>query len=90
VKLGFDASYLPADWVRSSVNQRIHESRQRVLNLNASWNVSKTTVLRLNLDNLLARRKARIDEYLEQDSIVRLSTWNANHARIVLRFETSL
>lgn len=90
VKLGFDASYLPEDWVRSSVNQRVYESSRRVLNLNASWNVSKSTVLRLNLDNLLARRKARIDEYLEQDSIVRLSAWNANHARIVVRFETSL
>ena len=46
--------------------------------------------MRLNLDNLLAKRKARIDEYLEQDSIVRLSAWNASHARIVVRFETSL
>ena len=90
VKLGFDASYLPEDWVRSSINQRIYESSRRTLNLNASWNVSKATVLRLNLDNLLPRRKSRIDDYLEQDSIVRLSTWNANHARIVVRFETSL
>lgn len=90
VKLGFDASYLPEDWVRSSVNQRVYESSRRTLNLNASWNVSKTSVLRLNLDNLLARRKARIDDYLERDSIVRLSTWNANHARVVVRFETSL
>lgn len=90
VKLGFDASYLPEDWVRSNVNHRVYESSRRVLNLNASWNVSKTTVLRLNLDNLLARRTARIDEYLEQDSIVRLSAWNANHARILARFETSL
>lgn len=90
VKLGFDASYLPEDWVRSSVNQRVYESSRRTLNLNASWNVSKATVLRLNLDNLLHQRKSRIDEYLERDSIVRLSTWNANHARIVVRFETSL
>lgn len=90
LKLGFDASYLPEDWVRSSVNQRIYESSRRTLNLNASWNVSKTTVLRLNLDNLLHQRKARIDEYLEGNGIVRLSAWNANHARVVVRFETSL
>ncbi|MGI4844991.1 MAG: TonB-dependent receptor plug domain-containing protein [Janthinobacterium lividum] len=90
VKLGFDAGYLPEEWVRSSTRQRVYESSRRTLNLNASWSVSKTTILRLNLDNLLHRRKSRIDEYLEQDSIVRLSTWNANHARIVLRFETSL
>lgn len=90
VKLGFDASYLPRDWVRVSSSQRVHESHRRMLNLNASWNVSKTTVLRLNLDNLLAARKGRIDEYLERDSVVRLSTWNADHARMVLRFETSL
>lgn len=90
VKLGFDASYLPEDWVRSNVNQRIYESSRRTLNLNASWNVGKTTVLRLNLDNLLPQRKARIDDYLERDGIVRLSTWNANHTRIVVRFETSL
>ena len=89
VKLGFDASYLPEDWVRSSVNQRVYESSRRTLNLNASWNVSKTTVFRLNLDNLLPRRKSRIDDYLEGGSIVRLSTWNTNHARIVVRFETS-
>ena len=90
IKLGFDASYLPEDWVRSSVNQRVYESSRRTLNLNASWNVGKATVLRLNLDNLLHQRKSRIDEYLERDSIVRLSTWNAHHARIVVRFETSL
>lgn len=90
VKLGVDASYLPQDWVRSSINQRVYESSGRTLNLHASWNVDKTTILRLNLDNLLHRRKTRIDEYLERDSIVRLSTRNANHARIVLRFETSL
>jgi len=90
LKLGFDASYLPEDWVRSSVNQRIYASSRRTLNLNASWNVSKTTILRLNLDNLLHQRKARIDEYLEGDGIVRLSAWNTHHARVVLRFETSL
>lgn len=90
LKLGFDASYLPEDWVRSSVSRRVYESSRRTLNLNASWNAGKATVLRLNLDNLLARRKARVDDYLERDSIVRLSTWNADHARIVVRFETSL
>ncbi|WP_306395778.1 TonB-dependent receptor plug domain-containing protein [Telluria beijingensis] len=88
--LGFDASYLPEDWVRSSGSQRVYESSRPTLNLNASWNVSKATVLRLNLDNLLPQRKSRIDEFQERDSIVRLSTWNANHARIVVRFETSL
>ena len=90
VKLGFDASYLPEDWVRSSSKQRVYESSRRTLNLNASWSVSKTTTLRLNLDKLLHQRRSRIDEYLEQNSTVRLSTWNADHARIVVRFETSL
>ena len=90
VKLGFDASYLPEDWVRNSARQRVYESSRRTLNLNASWNASKTTILRLNLDNLLHQRTSRIDEYLEQGSLVRLSTWNTHHARVVVRFETSL
>ena len=90
VKLGFDASYLPEDWVRSSARQRVYESSRRTLNLNASWNASKTTILRLNLDNLLHQRASRIDEYLEQGSLVRLSTWNTHHARVVVPFETSL
>ncbi|MDK6078273.1 TonB-dependent receptor plug domain-containing protein [Massilia varians] len=90
VKLGFDASYLPEDWVRSSARQRVYESSRRTLNLNASWNASKTAILRLNLDNLLHHRASRIDEYLEQGSLLRLSTWNTHHARVVVRFETSL
>ncbi len=90
VKLGFDASYLPDDWVRSSARQRVYESSRRTLNLNASWNASKTAILRLNLDNLLHQRTSRIDEYLERGSLVRLSTWNTHHARVVVRFETSL
>ena len=90
LKLGIDASYLPHDWVRNGVNQQVYESSRRTLNLNASWSVNKSTTLRFNLDNLLDNDKLRIDEYLSRDGVLGLSTRSSNHARVALRFETSL
>lgn len=90
LKLGFETSYLPEEWIRKSITQRVYESSRRTLNLNASLNVSKDTTLRLHLDNLLAPHKTRIDEYLESNQMLRLSTSSSNHARVVVRFETTL
>jgi outer membrane receptor for ferrienterochelin and colicins len=90
VKLGIDASYLPGDWVRDSVNQRVYESGKRVLSMNASWTVSKQTRLVLNLDNLVPRTRSRIDEYLGAAEIVRRTTNTSNHARVAIRLETKL
>lgn len=90
VKLGIDASYLPGDWVRDSVNQRVYESGKRVLGMNASWTVSKQTRLVLNLDNLVPRTRSRIDEYLGAAEIVRRTTDTSNHTRVAIRLETKL
>ncbi|MEW7849094.1 TonB-dependent receptor [Massilia aurea] len=90
VTLGVDASYLPDDWVRHSVNQRVFESSKRTLNLNASWTISKTTTLRFNLDNLLPQDKTRIDDYLEGAGLVRRATRSSNDPRFIIRFNTQL
>lgn len=90
VKLGIDASYLPGDWVRDSVSQRVYESGKRVLGMNASWTVSKQTRLVLNLDNLVPRTRSRIDAYLGAAEIVRRTTDTSNHARVAIRLETRL
>ncbi|MEW7849095.1 TonB-dependent receptor [Massilia aurea] len=90
VKLGVDASYLPDEWVRDSVRQRVYESSKLVLGMNASWTVSKQTRLVLNLDNLLSHNRSRIDEYLGVADVVRRTTATSNHSRIALRLETRL
>jgi len=90
VKLGIDASYLPDDWVRDSINQRVYESSKLVLGMNASWTISKQTRLVLNLDNLVSRNRSRIDEYLGVADLLRRTTATSNHSRIALRLETRL
>ena len=83
-------SYLPGDWVRDSVNQRVYESGKRVLGMNASWTVSKQTRLVLNLDHLVPRTRSRIDAYLGAAEIVWRTTDTSNHARVAIRLETRL
>jgi len=90
VKLGVDASYLPQDWARYSVNQRVFESRKRTLNLHASWNISKRSTLRFQVDNLLPQDPTRIDEYLAGSGMVRRVANASSHALFLIRFNTQL
>lgn len=90
LKLGVEASVLPADWVRDSVSQRIYQSSRNTLGLNGSWKVNAKSRLTFNLDNLLHKSLTRIEEYQTGRELLRLTTDSANYARISMKFDTSL
>ncbi|MFN3792457.1 TonB-dependent receptor plug domain-containing protein [Massilia sp.] len=90
LKLGVDANYLPGDWVRTSVSERVYESQRFTLGANASWQLDAKSKLTLNLDNLLHRTTSRISEYRGPAGLLRQLTRNSDAARMSLRLETSL
>lgn len=90
LKLGFEASVLPADWVRDSASRRIYQSGTRTLGVNGSWKIDAKSKLTFNLDNLLHRPTARIDEYRSGPELLRWWTGSAGHARFSLKFDTVL
>lgn len=90
LKWGFEASYLPGDWVRDSLNTRVYESNRAVLGVNASWKLDAKSRLLINIDNLLHQTKTHIDDYLEASKVLRLSTQSEDYVRFAIRFETSL
>jgi outer membrane receptor protein involved in Fe transport len=89
LKWGFEANYLPGDWVRDSLSERVYESKRATLGLNASWKIGSKSHLQINLDNLLHKTTTRFDDYLEAGGVLRLSTRSADYARFALRFDTS-
>jgi outer membrane receptor for ferrienterochelin and colicins len=90
LKLGIEASVLPADWVRDSVNQRVYQSGRNTLGVNGSWKIDAKSRVTLNLDNLLHRTATRIEEYQSGPELLRLTSGNADYARISVKFDTSL
>jgi outer membrane receptor for ferrienterochelin and colicin len=90
VKLGLEASVLPSDWMRDSVRQRIYQSGKTTLGLNGSWKIDAKSRLSVNLDNLLHKTATRIEEYQTGPDLLRLTTGSDEHARISVKFDTSL
>jgi outer membrane receptor protein involved in Fe transport len=90
LKLGVEASVLPADWIRNNLSERVYQSTKTTLGLNASWKIDAKARLTVNLDNLLHRTGTRIDEYGMGLESLRLSTRNADYARLSVKFDTSL
>jgi hypothetical protein len=90
LKLGAEASVLPADWVRDNVNERVYTSTKSALGVNAAWKIDTKSKLTLNLDNLLHRTATRIDEYQSGSQLFRLMTNNDDFMRIAVKFDTAL
>lgn len=90
LKWGFEASYLPGDWVRDSQDERVYESNQATLGLNATWKLDAKSRLSINLDNLLHKTNTRIVDYLEANDVLRMTSHSADYARFAIRFETTL
>jgi hypothetical protein len=90
VKLGFDASLLPADWVRNNLSERIYQSSKFTLGANARWKLTADSSLTLNLDNLLPKTASRIDEYQSQAESLQRFTNVSNYSRVSLQLETKL
>ncbi len=90
LKLGVEASVLPGEWTRSSASERVYQSGRRTLGINGSWKIDAKSKVTVNLDNLLHRSTTRIEEYRTVDALLRESTGAADHARIGIKFDTSL
>ncbi len=90
LKLGVETSFLPADWVRNDVSERVYQSRKSTLNLNGSWRFNPATRLVMNLDTTFPGRSTRINEYLSGSELSRLDTNSAAYSRITVRLETKL
>lgn len=90
LKLGFETNLLPAGWVRSNLSQRVHQSSQFTMGVNASWKFSANSRLTLNIDNLLPRKNRKIDEYQSLDGLYLRTTNNSSYSRFVIRLETML
>jgi outer membrane receptor for ferrienterochelin and colicins len=90
VKLGFEASFAPSDWVRNNLTERVYQSSKAALGANASWSFSATSRMTANLDNLLNHRTSRIDAWEDGVSYLERVTRRTDHARFALRFETTL
>jgi len=90
LKLGVEASVLPSDWTRSSASERVFQSSRQTLGINGSWKLDAKSKLTFNLDNLLYRSTTRIEEYRNGADLLRVSTSGDDHARIGVKFDTSL
>ncbi|MEW6020563.1 MAG: TonB-dependent receptor plug domain-containing protein [Pseudomonadota bacterium] len=90
VKIGVEGSYLPDDWVRSNLSERVYQSSKTGLGANASWTFPSKARLTLNLDDLLHRDSRSVRTYLGSPELLQLDTRSSNHARVTLRYETKL
>lgn len=90
LKLGVESNYLPGDWVRTSLRERVFQSHRFTLGANAAWQLDPKSKITLNLDNLLHRTNLRIEEYAGLAGLLREAGSSADYARVSLRFETRL
>lgn len=90
LKLGVESSYLPGDWTRSNLSERVHESHRFTLGASAAWQLDPKSKFTLNLDNLLHRTSTRITEYGNPAGRLRQVTGTSDEARFSLRFDTRL
>lgn len=90
LKLGVESNYLPGDWVRSNLTERVYESHRFTLGASGAWQLDPKSKITLNLDNLLHRTSTRIDEVRDASALLRRVTESSDDARMSLRFETRL
>jgi outer membrane receptor protein involved in Fe transport len=90
LKFGADISILPSTWVRNNTSQRIYQSSRTTLSVNGSWKINSKSRLTVNLDNLLPRKRSRIDEYESVPTLLHVSTQNKDYTRISMKFDASL
>ena len=90
IKVGFEANLLPADWVRTNLNQRVYQSSQLSIGLNFSWKLNSTSKIIAGAENILRRKNVRVDEFYSDSNLLTLSTNRRSYSRISLRLETSL
>ncbi|QNA90890.1 TonB-dependent receptor [Massilia sp. Dwa41.01b] len=90
VKFGMDGSYLPGDWVRSNLSERVYQSRKTTLGANANWTFASKARLSVALDDLVSHTSEGVHEYIGSDQLLQQHTSNRTRTRLSLRFETKL
>nr|WP_229506452.1 TonB-dependent receptor [Massilia sp. BJB1822] len=90
VKLTFDANWLPADWTRESLTERIYQSSKFTLNAGVNWKIDSRLRLSLNFDNLLKKGATRIDEYRNMSTMLQRYADIPSYRRVAARLEMNL
>lgn len=90
LKMNLDANWLPADWTRQSLAERVYQGKKFTLNANASWSVAPGTRLKVKVENLFPQDLNRIDQYTgAEESLLRHSSSSA-FRRVVVGIDMSL
>lgn len=89
LKADVDLSVLPGDWVRDSVSHRIYEGRQVSLNTSLNWKPAAAFRLVVSLDNLVAKKRSRIDQFSLAEGFFTKSTSTSAYRKIGVRAECS-
>lgn len=90
LKLNIDANWLPADWTRKSLTERIYQGKKLTLNANAQWTLASGTRLKVNLENIFPMDLNRTDEYLGKEQSMQRYTTTSAFRRIVIGIDMSL
>lgn len=90
LKMNLDANWLPADWTRQSLAERVYQGKKFTLNANTSWSVAPGTRLKVKVENLFPQDLNRIDQYTgAEESLLRHSSSSA-FRRVVVGIDMSL
>ncbi|MES2212699.1 MAG: TonB-dependent receptor [Pseudomonadota bacterium] len=90
LKFDMDANWAPGGWVRTNATQRIFQDRAFNLGASASWTINPDTRLFINLDNLVAHKSQRVDEYINPEELVRQQTTSTTDTRLSVRLQIKL
>lgn len=90
LKLNLDAHYLPAEWIRSSDQLRSYQSSRFTFNANASWTFKAGPSLVLGVEDLGARDRRSVNEYLAGQQILHLFATQSSQPRLTFRLDITL
>lgn len=90
LKMNIDANWLPADWTRQSLTERVYQGGKFTLNANTNWGIAPGVRLKLNLENLFPQDWNRIDEYTGAEQSLHRSSNSAAFRRVVIGLDMTL
>lgn len=90
IRLHFDASSLPSDWIRNNQTRLSYESRLTSLSSSISWTPNNATRLSFDINSFLPDNRLGIKEYQQNSKLIRRSTERTNHTQMSVRLELKL
>lgn len=90
LKFDIDANWAPGGWVRTSKTQRIFQDRTFSLGGSASWTINPDIRLFVNLDNLIAHKSQRVDEYINTAELIQQQSSSTTNTKLSVRLQVKL